>query len=104
MLRRFTCATVAMLVASGVALAEPAKPRMRKGPYLQDLAPSSITVMWQLDEPRPAKLDVTGPGGGRTLEFAAANIAEARVDRLVPSSRYKYRVEVGGESWAGEFA
>ena len=32
-----------------------AEPRMLKGPYLQDLAPTSITVMWQLDEPQPAR-------------------------------------------------
>jgi acid phosphatase type 7 len=81
-----------------------ADPRMRKGPYLQDLAPTSITVMWQLDEPRPAKLVVMGPGGERTLEVASARIAEAAVDNLLPSSRYRYRVEVGSQHWEGEFA
>lgn len=77
---------------------------MLKGPYLQDLAPESITVMWQLDVPQPAKLVVDGPGGTRTQDVAPGKIAEARIAGLAPSSRYRYRVEVGEQSWAGEFA
>jgi len=86
---------------AGVAIAEP---RMMKGPYLQDLAPTSITVMWQLDEAKPAKLVVTGPGGERVQIVPPARIAEAVVDGLEPSSRYRYRVEVGSATWEGEFA
>ena len=78
--------------------------RMRKGPYLQDLAPESITVMWQLDRPQPAKLVVDGPGGKRVQEVDAAKIAEAKVEGLTPSSRYRYRVEIEDQSWEGEFA
>ena len=77
---------------------------MLKGPYLQDLAPTSITVMWQMDPPLPAKLIVDGPGGQQVLDVAADRITEAPIEGLEPSSRYRYRVEVGDESWAGEFA
>jgi hypothetical protein len=77
---------------------------MLKGPYLQDLAPQSITIMWQMDMPQVATLVVEGPGGTRTQEVAPARIAEAKVEGLEPSSRYRYRVEAGGESWVGEFA
>src|SRR5438876_11608095 len=93
-----------MGVLAGFAATASADPKMLKGPYLQNLAPSSITVMWQLDEPRPAKLTVTGPGGERVLDVGAARIAEATVDKLVPESRYRYRVDVAGQSWEGEFA
>jgi len=86
---------------AGVAAAEP---RMLKGPYLQDLAPTSITVMWQLDDPEPATLTVNGPGGEKVLSVPGSRIAEATVDSLVPSSRYRYRVQVGDKSWDGEFA
>lgn len=108
------------VLAIGVVLASAtvavADPKMLKGPYLQDLAPSSITVMWQLDEARPGRLTVEGPGGVRTVEVDGARIAEAKVDGLVPSSRYRYRVEIctrGTEGagciledqrWDGEFA
>jgi 3',5'-cyclic AMP phosphodiesterase CpdA len=81
-----------------------AAPKMLKGPYLQDLAPTSITVMWQLEEPVPGKLTVSGPGGDRQLDVAADRIAEARVDGLEPAKRYRYKVEAGGQSWEGEFA
>jgi predicted phosphodiesterase len=61
--------------------------------------------MWQLDEPKPAKLTVTGPGvGAKTIDVAAARIAEAKLDGLDPASRYRYRVEVGNQTWDGEFA
>ena len=77
---------------------------MLKGPYLQDLAPTSITVMWQLERPAPARLVVTGPGGERAQEVGPAKIVEARVTGLAPASRYRYHVEVAGEVWKGEFA
>lgn len=98
---RIACLGV-LLVTTAVAEADP--PRMLKGPYLQDLAPTSITVMWHLDRAAPARLSIDGPGGERTLEVAAARIAEATIDRLAPSSRYRYRVEAGGQTWNGEFA
>jgi 3',5'-cyclic AMP phosphodiesterase CpdA len=90
-----------MLAAVGTA---EAAPKMLKGPYLQDLAPTSITVMWQLDEQVPAKLVVEGPGGPKTIDVPADHIAEARIDGLQPSSRYRYRVEIGDAHWDGEFA
>ncbi|MFN0245710.1 MAG: metallophosphoesterase [Kofleriaceae bacterium] len=97
----------ALLAASAVAVltsAAAAEPDMLKGPYLQDLAPRSITVMWQLAKPTTAKLTVIGPGGTRTLAVDAQRIAEARVESLEPASRYRYTVEVDGKTWDGEFA
>jgi len=90
-----------LAAASSVAQADT---KMLKGPYLQDLAPRSITVMWQTDDVVPAKLTVEGPGGTRTQDVAAARITEARIDNLEPSSRYRYRVDIGAQNWAGEFA
>lgn len=81
-----------------------AAPRMLKGPYLQDLAPTSITVMWELDEERAAQVTLMGPDGTRTQRAVAARIGEVRIDELAPSTRYRYRVSVGDRSWNGEFA
>ena len=81
-----------------------AGPKMLKGPYLQDLAPTSITVMWQFDELVPAKLIVEGPGGQKVQDVAPGRIAEATVEGLAPSTRYRYRVEAVGQTWQGEFA
>ncbi|HEU0036847.1 MAG TPA: metallophosphoesterase [Kofleriaceae bacterium] len=77
---------------------------MLKGPYLQDLAPTSITVMWELERPKPAKLTISGPGGDRVQDVPASRIAEANVSGLEPASRYRYRVDTGEGSWEGEFA
>jgi 3',5'-cyclic AMP phosphodiesterase CpdA len=96
---RLACLGV-VLAATSVASAD--APRMVKGPYLQDLAPTSITVMWQLEPPAAARVTVSGPGGARTLDVAAGQIGEATLEGLVPSSRYRYRVEAGGARWDGE--
>ena len=93
---------LALCAASASALADP--PRMVKGPYLQDLAPTSITVMWQLDAPASARVVVDGPGGARAVDVAPARIGEATVDHLAPSSRYRYRVEIAGQRWDGELS
>jgi phosphodiesterase/alkaline phosphatase D-like protein len=96
-MRRVVCA-LAML--AGTAAADP---HMLKGPYLQDLAPTSITVMWQVEPQAPGKLVVTGPGGEKTVNVEPARIAESTVSGLQPSSRYRYRVDIAGKTWDGEF-
>ncbi|MFT3699654.1 MAG: metallophosphoesterase [Kofleriaceae bacterium] len=92
-----------LMTASAVA-----GPKMLKGPYLQDLAPESITVMWEMDEQVPAKLVLTGPGGERTIDVEPAHIVEAKLDKLQPATRYRYKVLVstkeGDDHWEGEFA
>ena len=93
-----------MVAATTVSVAHAEEPRMLKGPYLQDLAPTSITVMWHLDHAAPARVVVDGPGGERTIEVEAARIGEAAIGHLTPASRYRYRVETGGQLWNGEFA
>jgi acid phosphatase type 7 len=98
---RIVCLVV-LVAATAVAHAD--EPRMLKGPYLQDLAPTSITVMWHLDQAAPAHVVVEGPVGPRSIDVVAARIGEATIDQLAPSSRYRYRVEIGGRSWRGEFA
>ncbi|MEP6866518.1 MAG: metallophosphoesterase [Deltaproteobacteria bacterium] len=94
-----------MLACVLCATSAVAAPKMLKGPYLQDLAPTSITVMWEMDVEVPAKLVVNGPGVAnreRTIDVAPAHIVEARIDKLEPASRYRYKVIVGDEAWEGE--
>jgi predicted phosphodiesterase len=101
-------AWLGLVIATAAAAHAPAAhaegPRLLKGPYVQDLAPTSITVMWQLDQAAPARVVVDGPGGTRAIDVAAARIGEATIDRLAPSSRYRYWLEAAGKSWGGEFA
>ena len=76
---------------------------MLKGPYLQDLAPASITVMWQLETAAPARLVVEGPGGEKVQEIAAALSAgspEYRVTESGPdhAKTFVARAVVGDQS------
>ena len=91
-------------VLAGTAGLAGARPRMVKGPYLQGAAPTSITVMWQLDEPRPARLLIEGPGGTREQAVPAARISEALISELEPGTRYRYRVIVDDLAWEGQLA
>ena len=89
-----------------LAVAAPAvaAPRLVKGPYLQDLADTSITIMWQLDQVADARVTVTGAGGVRTRDVPGAPLVRAKIDGLQPATRYRYTVQVGDQHWDGEFA
>jgi acid phosphatase type 7 len=103
---RFT-ATAVVALAGIAGAAAPAHAGPRKGPYLQNVTPVGITVMWQSERAAPGQIVVEGPGlppGGKTVEVASTRIAETPIDGLRPASRYRYRVELGGESYPGEFA
>ncbi|CAN5706130.1 hypothetical protein BH11MYX3_BH11MYX3_33490 [soil metagenome] len=100
---RVLCALMVALAVMPVRIAA-ADPTMLKGPYLQDLAPRSITVMWQLETPAPAVLTIDGPGGERNQDVEAARITEATITGLQPASRYRYKVAAAGGTWTGEFA
>jgi hypothetical protein len=93
---------VFVLGASATARAD-----LRKGPYLQNVTPDAITVMWQADETVAGRIVVDGPGlpdGGRVIDVAPARTPRTRIEGLRPASRYRYRVEVGDARDKGEFA
>ena len=98
------------ICASRTASVEAGAARMLKGPYLQNLAPNSMTIMWQLEPAQGATVEIEGPGADgnaaplRTIVVAKARIAEARITDLAPATRYRYRVRAGDQTWAGEFA
>lgn len=93
-------------VGFGSAVAES---RMLKGPYVQNLAPTSISVMWQAEPQRAATVEVTGPfveaGPSETRSYPAAKarVVQAEITNLLPGTRYRYVVRAGDESWSGEF-
>ncbi|HTL35991.1 MAG TPA: metallophosphoesterase family protein [Kofleriaceae bacterium] len=102
MLRGIAC--ICVLAVAGVGVAAADAPRMLKGPYLQDLAPTSITVMWEMEPQGPATIFVEGPGGTKKIDVKGDRIAEAPIEGLTPSTRYRYRVVAGDQTWQGEFA
>jgi hypothetical protein len=73
-----------------------------KGPYLQDAAPTSITVLFETGEAAPGKVTVSGPDGDHEVTAADATMHEVVVDGLRPATRYRYTVTVGDAHQDGE--
>lgn len=63
------------------------------GPYLQALAPTSVVVKWQTDDPSEGAVEVWGAGGRRRLrEETSRSLHSVLVDGLEPGTRYAYRI------------
>jgi predicted phosphodiesterase len=74
-----------------------------KGPYLQNVSKTSITVMWQSSISTPGTLTLhTDPE--RVFQSSAEQIHEVLIDGLEPERRYRYTVESDGKVRTGEFA
>jgi hypothetical protein len=91
----------AWLVAGATAPAR-ADVGWRKGPYLQDASPTSITILFETGEAMPGKIIVTGPEGDHEVAAPGGTRHEVTVDGLTPATRYRYRVIVGDEHQDGE--
>src|SRR6266568_3255719 len=85
---------VALLAPAAAAAGEP----FLKGPYLQNVGKTEITVMWQSDPAAPGRVRV----GGQSFDAPATPIHEVRVTGLAPGRRYAYTVECAGKTAAGE--
>jgi hypothetical protein len=91
-----------LLGASGVASAD----QLKKGPYVQNVTPNSITVMWHADPSAGAKVIVEGPGlpeSGASYDAPRERIPEVEIAGLRPATRYRYRLEIGDKRYPGEF-
>jgi acid phosphatase type 7 len=87
------------LLLPALAAAEP----FEKGPYLQRVTRTGITIMWQAQPPMPGTITLVAPDGAeRLIEAPAAGIHEVRIEDLAPGRRYAYRVECGGKVAGGE--
>ena len=75
--------------------------KIEKGPYLQDVALTAITVCWETDTPAPGKV-YYAPALNKKQKFAPIEAAEksrhhcTRLEKLNPSNIYTYWVEADG--------
>ncbi|MCP4449215.1 MAG: metallophosphoesterase family protein [Myxococcales bacterium] len=93
--------TIAALLAGGASAAD-ARP-FEKGPYLQNVSKTSITILWESSVSTPATLTLhTEPK--RVFESTAEEIHEVVLDGLKPEQRYRYTVESDGVTRVGQFA
>ncbi len=75
----------------------------RKGPYLQNVSRTEITVMWESSRSTTGEVRLLG-ASPRTIPAPADTIHEVVIDGLSPGHRYPYEVECEGEVQRGEFA
>lgn len=94
-MQRLRLAVLAALLAPTTASAEGY--RFTKGPYLQGLGATSVSVRWEGTEPIGGVIEVTGPDGkvkkAETEEkspFHALTVGD-----LTPGTAYSYRVKAG---------
>ncbi len=97
MLRR--PAILLFVAASSWAAPAVAEPFL-KGPYLQNVGRTGITIMWQSDSTLPGTVRVAG----QVIAAPGATIHEVRVEGLAPGRRYPYEVECGGRTSGGELS
>jgi predicted phosphodiesterase len=88
----------------GVAAAEPPAQSgaFQKGPYLQNVTPRSITIVWESSTPLAGEVRV--PAAGKVVRVGADELHEVVIDGLEPGRRYLYEVVVDGVTERGELA
>lgn len=64
-----------------------------EGPLVQQAQPTSVRIVWYTSRPAKATLELTTPGGRRSLEAErSGRRARVQVDGLSPGEEYAYRV------------
>src|SRR5262249_23147978 len=109
---RLICVAAFGAIALGASRARsaPASP-IAKGPYLQDLEPTSVVVRAEVSPPAAATLEVREAGSGNSslakpLVFedrAAESFHSIRATGLRPKTNYNYVFRSGGVSQIGKF-
>ena len=80
-----------------------AKGEFRKGPYLQNVSATSVTVMWESAKRSAGTVRVLSKQP-IVRHSEADDIHEVVVTGLSPGKRYRYEVESNGQTRRGEFA
>ncbi len=87
-------AIILLLTVLGTVSAADAAVSVTKGPYLQNVTPTSMVIMWQTTEPGDSRVDFGLTSGYTQYVYDAAlkQIHEINVTGLNPNTLYHYRV------------
>jgi predicted phosphodiesterase len=99
---RAACAASVLFAAPADAAPTP----ILKGPYLQELGPSGVTIRAELDPPSSVTVEASREGDApiRVVDNDAQAFHSLRLDKLKPLSHYRYVLRTGGgASYKGEF-
>lgn len=102
-MRRAAAASLVAAIATAASAASAAT--IVKGPYLQALSESAVTIKLELDDAAAATVVVRGPDGKPlTIEDGEKKTFHAIVvSGLTPATTYAYEVSAGGASAKGSF-
>lgn len=95
----FVCA--AALLAPGAA---EAAGTFQRGPIVQSLGQTGVTVKVELLTPEPVTVEVVGPDGAakKVEDAATARFHSVRIEGLAPATSYRYRVLAGAQATASD--
>ncbi len=101
--RALGIAAILILAGSAEVGGEAHAKTFRKGPYLQDVSRTSITIVWESSDSTSCQVRLLGDDA-RTLATEAARMHEVVLGDLESGSRYQYEVDCEGEKVRGDFA
>ena len=99
-------ATWCAVAVASPAMLHAAPTPILKGPYLQELGTTGVTVRAELDSPATATVEVTHEGDDAIIvdEKGARTFHSLRIDKLKPLTHYRYAFRTGGGATIrGEF-
>lgn len=100
---------ILLVILAGVmsaALCGAAHAGIDKGPYVQNLTKTSVTICWESDNPGPGTVEYSLDPQGETKSLESegkSKFHEVTITGLTPGTPYRYRVTADGERSAGAF-
>ena len=102
-LKRTWSIALSLVTFVGVAHAAPLSPLV-KGPYVQELASTSVVVRAEVDPPAPVTVRLESPGKPRDIVDATVGAWHSvHVDGLSPKTTYKYSILSNGATSTATF-
>ena len=88
-----------LLMGSLLGSADADAASIRKGPYLQALGQTAVTIKLELATPEPVTVLVSGPSGFQSSKASESQkrFHAVRVEGLSPATTYTYRIKIGDE-------
>jgi 3',5'-cyclic AMP phosphodiesterase CpdA len=100
----FACGLIALAIAGPAGASSERSARLLKGPYLQNVSPTAVSVLWETTSKTGGIIRLETPTGQRVIEVPVGERHEVEIDGLVPATRYRYVVESAGTRLGGEIA
>src|SRR5262245_18695778 len=100
---RSACAAATVALACGIARTAPADVRLTRGPYLQLLTTTAVTVVWNTDAPAGCSVAIRRPErAARVVAGDRRRVCAVRLTGLTPGEAYTYVPQADGAALGRE--